>query len=136
MSVGDRSQKRKRNWRPLRHPTEKGEGRGRFDAVAEILSSLASSVAFFSICILIVLAWIIGLVVGLAASSENALTGTMSAMTLLLVAVLKNSERRAEGAMQLKLDAIASALLADRGTGPGIGTKNELEDAVGLHEEL
>jgi hypothetical protein len=38
--------------------------------------------------------------------------------------------------MQLKLDAIASALLADRGQGLGIETNGELEDAVGLHEEL
>lgn len=43
--------------------------------------------------------------------AESALTGTMSALTLLLVALLKNSELRAERAMQLK-------------------------DAVRLHEEL
>ena len=126
----------RRNWRLLRHPTERGEGRGRFDAIAEIASNLASSGVFFSVCVLIVLAWIVGLIVGLASATESALTGTMSAMTLLLVAVLKNSERRSERAMQLKLDAIASALLEDRGHGPGVGTKNELEDAVRLHEEL
>ena len=124
------------SWRLLRHPTERREGRGRFDAAAEIASNLASSSLFFSICLLLVLAWIVGLIVGLANATESNLTGTMAAMTLLLVAVLKNSERRAERAMQLKLDAIASALLEDRGHGPGGKTKAELEEAVRLHEEL
>jgi hypothetical protein len=125
-----------RNWRLLRHPTERGEGRGRFDATAEIASNLASSSLFFSVCLLIVLVWIVGLMVGLSSATESDLTGTMSAMTLLLVAVLKNSELRAERAMQLKLDAIASALLEDRGHGPGGDTKADLEEAVRLHEEL
>jgi Predicted small integral membrane protein len=124
------------SWRLLRHPTERGEGRGRFDATAEIASNLASSGLFFSICLLIVIVWIAGLIVGLPSATESDLTGAMSAMTLLLVAVLKNSERRAERAMQLKLDAIASALLEDRGHGPAGETKTELEEAVRLHEEL
>jgi low affinity Fe/Cu permease len=136
MSPRDTGPRRPRRWRLLRHPTERGEGRGRFDATAEIASNVASSALFFSICLLIVIAWIVGLMAGLASATESALTGAMSAMTLLLVAVLKNSERRAERAMQLKLDAIASALLEDRGHGPGGETKTELEDAVRLHEEL
>jgi low affinity Fe/Cu permease len=134
-SGGDRPARRK-GWRLLRHPTERGEGRGRFDATAEIASNLASSSLFFSVCLLIVIVWIAGLTVGLASATESDLTGAMTAMTLLLVAVLKNSERRAERAMQLKLDAIASALLEDRGHGPGGKTKAELEEAVRLHEEL
>jgi hypothetical protein len=127
---------RPKDWRILRHPTERGEGRGRFDAAAEIASNLASSSLFFSLCLLVVLVWIVGLVVGLPGATESDLTGTMSAMTLLLVAVLKNSELRAERAMQLKLDAIASALLEDRGQGPDGETKADLEEAVRLHEEL
>jgi low affinity Fe/Cu permease len=62
-----------------------------------------------------------------ASATESNLTGTMAAMTLLLVSVLKNSERRAERAMQLKLDAIASALLEDRGHGLDGRTEAELE---------
>src|SRR6201996_8875324 len=123
-------------WRLLRHPTERGEGRGRFAAAAEIASNLASSSLFFTICLLIVFAWVVGLVIGLPTATESDLTGTMSAMTLLLVAVLKNSELRAERAMQLKLDAIAAALLEDRGHGHDADTKADLEDAVRLHEEL
>ncbi len=96
-------QPRSRYRRLLRHPAERGEG---------------------SICLLILLAWIVGLIVGLASATESDLTGVMSAMTLLLVALLKNSERRAERAMQLKLDAIVSALLADRGSGTQRGNQN------------
>jgi low affinity Fe/Cu permease len=120
----------------LRHPTDRGEGRGRFDALAEVASNLASSGMFFSLCFAILTIWVVGLIVGFAGNTESALTGTMSALTLLLVALLKNSELRGERAMQLKLDAIVSALLEDRGVGPDAETKRELEDAVRLHEEL
>lgn len=123
-------------WRLLRHPTERNEEPGRFEAAAEIASNLASSSIFFSICILVIAVWIVGLVIGLPDSTESDITGSMTAMTLLLVAVLKNSERRAERAMQLKLDAIAAALLEDRGSGPGREAKAELEEAVRLHEEI
>lgn len=60
----------------------------------------------------------------------------MTALTLLLVAVLKNSERRAERAMPLKLDAIAAALLDERGDHLDAETKSDLEEAVRLHEEM
>jgi low affinity Fe/Cu permease len=123
-------------WSLLRHPTERQEGRGRFDSLAETASNLASSGTFFSICVAILFVWILGLILGFAAGTESALTGTMSAVTLLLVALLKNSELRADRAMQLKLDAIASALLEDRGSGPDAESRQELEEAVRLHEEL
>jgi low affinity Fe/Cu permease len=134
--TGGARQENRRDWTALRHPTERGEGRGRFDTIAEVASYLASSSFFFSACLLIVLAWIVGLVIGLPSATEADLTGSMSAMTLLLVAVLKNSELRAERAMQLKLDAIVVALLEDRGHGAGAHTRADLEDAVRLHEEL
>ena len=127
---------RQSQWNPLSHPTDKGEGRGRFAKSAEAASNFASSGLFFSICFAILAIWLVGLVAGFARGTETALTGAMSALTLLLVALLKNSELRAERAMQLKLDAIASALLEDRGKGPDANTKQELKDAVRLHEEL
>jgi low affinity Fe/Cu permease len=60
----------------------------------------------------------------------------MSAVTLLLVALLKNSELRADRAMQLKLDAIAAALLEVRGPDLDADGRKDLEEAVRLHEEL
>lgn len=131
---GDRSSR----WGILRHPTERGgDGQSRFDLAAEFASNLASSSFFFSICAGLVAVWAIGLVIGLSGATENDLVGAMAALTLMLVALLKNSELRAERAMQLKLDAIAAALL----DGPGgrdldRETREELEDAVRLHEEI
>jgi low affinity Fe/Cu permease len=119
-----------------RHPTERGEGRGRFDTVAESVSNLASSGLFFSICFLIIGVWVVGLIFGFANGTENALTGAMTGLTLLLVALLKNSELRAERAMQLKLDAIAAAMLRDSSSGLDTAARSDLEDAVRLHEEL
>jgi hypothetical protein len=118
------------------HPTERGEGRGRFDNLAGAASNFASSGFFFALCFLILAVWLLGLVLGFASGTESALTGSMSALTLLLVALLKNSELRAERAMQLKLDAIAAALLdhGDRELKPG--ARSDLEEAVGLHEEI
>jgi low affinity Fe/Cu permease len=120
------------------HPTERGrgDGRGRFATIAGAASNFASSGLFFSLCFLILAVWLAGLALGFASGTENALTGTMSALTLLLVALLKNSELRAERAMQLKLDAIASALLdrSERELAPA--ARSDLEEAVGLHEEI
>lgn len=133
----DTKETRPSRWRLLRHPTERGEGRSRFDVAAEVASNLASSVVFFSICLLIAGVWVFGLVVGLPSETESDLTGAMAALTLLLVALLKNSERRAERAMQLKLDAIAAALLEQRRDGAtDRATDTELEEAVRLHEEI
>jgi hypothetical protein len=56
----------------LRRPNEKEDGRGRFDAAAEVLANLASSAVFFSLCLLNLLTWLIGLVIGLGSSTESA----------------------------------------------------------------
>jgi low affinity Fe/Cu permease len=124
-------------WNFLRHPTERGEGHSRFDRAAEVASNLASSSFFFTVCLSIAAVWAVGLVVGLPSETESDLIGAMAAMTLLLVALLKNSERRAERAMQLKLDAIAAALLDREGNGSlDRAARSDLEDAVRLHEEI
>jgi low affinity Fe/Cu permease len=126
------------SWSVLRHPTERGgEGQSRFALAAETASNLASSSLFFSVCAAVVAVWAFGLVVGLPGKVESDLIGAMAAMTLMLVALLKNSERRAERAMQLKLDAIAAALLEGQsGRSKDQSTRSELEDAVRLHEEI
>jgi low affinity Fe/Cu permease len=108
-----------------RHPTERGSGRGRFDASAEAASYFASSGVFFSLCFLLFCAWLVGLILDFGNTTENALVGAMAAVTLLLVALIKNSELRAERAMQLKLDAIAAALLESRGEELSAKTRGE-----------
>jgi len=97
----------------LRHPVDRGrdDNRGRFDRVAERASYFASSPVFFGFCILLVLAWLGGYAVGASSAYEQALGSGLTAVTLLLVALLKNAELRAEHAMQSKLDALATAML-------------------------
>jgi hypothetical protein len=53
-----------------------------------------------------------------------------------LVALLKNAELRAERAIQQKLDAIAGALLHDRVGGKAGESERDLEEAIGLHEDI
>jgi low affinity Fe/Cu permease len=124
--------------RTLRHPADRTEGveRGRFERLAESGSFLASSPFFFAVCLLVILAWIIGLIVGASDRFEVAAAGSISALTLVLVALLKNAELRSERAIQRKLDAIAKSLLQDkRGDNDG-GSERDLEEAIGVHDEI
>ena len=124
--------------RTLTHPADRTEGieRGRFERLAEHGSFLASSPFFFVVCLLVILAWIVGLIVGASDRFEVALAGLISTLTLVLVALLKNAELRSERAIQQKLDAIASSLLQDKRGGDADGSERSLEDAIGLHEEI
>jgi low affinity Fe/Cu permease len=120
----------------LEHPADRLESRrGRFDRFAERASFLASSALFFVVCVGLVITWIAGLALGASDRLEAALAGAMSALTLILVAVLKNAELRAERALQTKLDAIASSLLEDR-RGHSGDAERQLEESIGLHEEI
>ncbi|MDQ6607888.1 MAG: hypothetical protein M3Z06_15250 [Actinomycetota bacterium] len=128
----------------LEHPVDRTERRrGRpdrqrrspFDRFAQRTSFLASSSFFFVVCALLVLAWALGFAFGASDRAEAALAGLMSAVTLMLVAVVKNSELRAERAVQQKLDAIAAALLEDRRGEEG-GAEGKLETSIGMHEEI
>lgn len=87
------------------------------------------------VCALLVLAWALGFAFGASDRLEAALAGLMSAVTLMLVAVVKNSELRAERAVQQKLDAIAASLLEDRRGDRG-DAERKLETSIGLHEEI
>lgn len=97
----------------LRHPVERGSSdrRGRFDQIAQRGSYFASSPAFFGFCVLLVIAWVAGYPLGAGTAYEQALGSALTAVTLLLVALLKNAELRAEHAMQSKLDALATGML-------------------------
>jgi hypothetical protein len=122
--------------RSLEHPADRIEHRrGRFDQFAQRMSFLVSSPLFFAVCAALVLTWAIGLIVGASNRFEAGTAGLMSAVTLILVAVLKNSELRTERALQTKLDAIASSLLQDRRGHPG-DAERQLEQSIGVHEEI
>jgi low affinity Fe/Cu permease len=122
--------------RSLRHPADRIEDRrGRFDQFAERASFLASSLLFFVVCVVLVLAWAVGLILGASDRFVAATAGGMSAVTLILVAVLKNSELRTDRALHTKLDAIASALLEERRGHEG-NAEEQLERSIGVHDEI
>ena len=80
----------------VKHPTERGsEGRTLFDRAAEAASNFSSSPAFFTVCGLLVAAWAASYLLGASDTLHHVLADAMAALTLLLVALLKNAERRA-----------------------------------------
>ena len=120
----------------VKHPIERGsEGRTLFDRAAEAASNFSSSPAFFAACGLLVAAWAASYLLAGSDTLHHLLADAMAALTLLLVALLKNAERRAEHAIQVKLDRLAEAMLAERGERPDDGAA-KLEDAVGMHDEV
>jgi len=119
-----------------RHPTERGgPGRGLFDRVAQSASNFTSSPVFFAFCVVVVALWLGTHVAGLSTEWQHLSGDAMAAITLLLLALLKNSELRAEHAVQRKLDAIAAALLEQR-EGETRKAHAALEEAIGMHEEV
>jgi low affinity Fe/Cu permease len=118
------------------HPTERGTpGRGLFDHVAQSASHFTSSPSFFAFCVVVVALWLATHVAGLSTEWRHLSGDAMAAITLLLLALPKNSELRAEHAVQAKLDAIAAAILEQR-EGKSSDAHAALEDAIGMHEEV
>ena len=120
-----------------RHPTERGTPgeRGLFDRVAQSASNFTSSPSFFAICAVVVALWLGTHIAGLSTEWQHLSGDAMAAITLLLLALLKNSELRAEHAVQRKLDAIAAAILEQR-EGETRDAHAALEEAIGMHEEV
>ncbi|MEU2079757.1 low affinity iron permease family protein [Streptomyces sp. NPDC013489] len=119
----------------LEHPSERGDrGRGTFERLAERASNLTSSPLFFSFCLLLVAAFIAVHAAGLSVSWQLLVGDTMVSVSLLLLALLKNAERRSDRAVQRKLDAIALALLEERRRATG-EVFDTLEEAIGMDKE-
>jgi len=121
----------------VQHPVQRGgEGRSRFDRFAEAASNLTSSPWFFTLCTALVLAWGLSYALGWSQSTRSFLGELLAALTLALVALLKNAELRSEHAVQFKLDAIAAAMLEARRDGDDHEADEELEHAIGRHKEV
>jgi low affinity Fe/Cu permease len=114
-----------------KHPAE--DDRGTFEELAERASNFTSSPAFFSGCGLLAALWAASFAAG--DTAHHVAGDLMAAVTLLLLALLKNAERRAEAAVQQKLDAIAAALLEQR-RGNETAAQEDLAEAIGLHDEV
>ncbi|MFJ7280174.1 low affinity iron permease family protein [Kitasatospora sp. NPDC098663] len=121
----------------FQHPAcERQDGRrGRFEQFAELASNFTSSPVFATLCLGLVVAFVAVHVAGLSFKWQLVAGDAMGAVTLLLLAMLKNSERRAEHAVQRKLDAIARALLEQQ-EGQRGQAHEDLKAAIRMEERL
>ncbi|EFL13111.1 hypothetical protein [Streptomyces sp. C] len=121
----------------FRHPAKKSEeGRaGRFERLAELASNFTSSAVFSALCVALVGCLIVVHVLGLPMEWQHLAGDSIGAVSLLTLALLKNSERRAEHAIQRKLDAIAAALLEEQ-QGKDGRAHEDLESAIRMEERL
>ncbi|MET8450873.1 low affinity iron permease family protein [Streptomyces sp. NPDC005209] len=118
------------------HPAERSRnGRGWFERLAEEASNFTSSMVFYGLCLALVAAFIAIHVAGLALGWQLFIGDVMTSVNLLLLALLKNSERRAEHAIQRKLDSIAAALLAQK-EGEAGQAHEDLRKAIRMEEKL
>ncbi|MEU6310922.1 low affinity iron permease family protein [Streptomyces sp. NPDC047014] len=119
------------------HPAEKKDGKqglGRFEKLAELASNFTSSAAFSVFCVLLVATYLTVHLLHLETTWQHLVGDAMGAVSLLLLALLKNSERRAEHAIQLKLNAIAAALLEQQEGEWGQAHK-DLQEAIGVEDQ-
>ena len=121
-------------------PTEVSERVGFFDRFAGWASHVASRATFFAFCVLLIVIWAPSiLVIGNVDTWQLIINTATTCITFLMVALLQNSQTRADQAVQHKLNAIADGLgdlmshLADGG-GDGDLRQDmvELRRAVGL----
>ena len=111
-----------------------------FDRFAEAASEFTSHAVFFIGCALVVLLWLPSyFIIGNLNTWQLIINTLTTIITFLLVALLQNSQRRSEQAVQLKLDAIAdgvadlvSSVGGNRGGGNSLASDiQELRAAIG-----
>ena len=119
----------------IEHPADRGgDERGRFERFAESASKFTSSPVFFVFCLALVSLTVALHVAGVEVTWLLFAGESMTAVTLMLLALLKNSELRADRAIQRKLDAIAADLLEAQDA-PGKAHEN-LKDVIRLEDEI
>ena len=92
-------------------PSDVDERLSLFDRFATYTSERVSKAWFFGLCALLVLIWVPTLWLWPSIDGWALVINTFtSTLTFLLVALLQNTETRAENATQRKLNAIADAL--------------------------
>lgn len=115
-----------------------------FDRFAEAASEFTSHAVFFIGCALVVVLWLPSYFIIRNLNTWQLIINTLTTIiTFLLVALLQNSQRRSEQAVQLKLDALVKGLAdlvsnvgGSRGGGDAFGADvKELHAAVGAEQE-
>jgi low affinity Fe/Cu permease len=124
-------------WRMKR---DDGQSAGRFDRFAGAASKVVSRAPFFCACVVLVLVWFPTLFVFAVNTSQLIINTITTIITFLLVALLQNSQRRSDEALQEKLNAVADALADLMESQSGESKKGlaadvkDLRDAVGLED--
>jgi low affinity Fe/Cu permease len=116
-------------------PSEVSDDLGVFDRFAEGASRLASRAWFFCFCVLLVVIWAPSIIFIRNIDTWQLIINTLTTIvTFLMVALLQNSQTRADQAVQHKLNAIADALSDLMHEDGQEKDAAELRDAVGLEE--
>jgi low affinity Fe/Cu permease len=116
-------------------PADVSEHVGWFDQFATAASKFVSRAWFFAFCVLLVVIWAPSIAVIHSISTWQLIINTLTTIiTFLLVALLQNTQERADRATQDKLNAI-SAALAKIASAQGLKKDaDELRAAVGLED--
>jgi low affinity Fe/Cu permease len=121
-------------------PTDVTPDLSLFDRFATAAATVSSRAVFFAACVLVVVIWAPSYFLNKDLNTWQLIINTLTTIvTFLLVALLQNTQTRAEAAIQHKLNAIADAmadlmreLAADR---PRLDQdRRELVAAVGLED--
>jgi low affinity Fe/Cu permease len=105
-----------------------------FDRFATASARVVSSAWFFAGCVLLVVVWLPSFFAFPDVDTwQLAINSPTTVITFLLVALLQNTQSRADAAVQRKLNAIADAL-ADLMEHQHPGDASELRAAVGLEQ--
>ena len=120
-------------------PTQVSGDRSLFDRFADRANTVVSRAPFFAFCVLLVILWLPSYFAFGSIDTWQLIINTITTIvTFLLVALLQNSQTRADQAVQQKLNAIADGL-ADlmaaqhKGRSQDLGHDiEELRAAVGL----
>lgn len=118
-------------------PSDVTDHLGFFDSFATSASRFFSNAWFFAFCVLLVVLWAPSyFVLGNLDTWQLIINTVTTIVTFLMVALLQNSQTRADDALQDKLNAI-SAALGELMTKSGIdhSSVHELRMAVGLEDK-
>ncbi|AMW20016.1 hypothetical protein BKG83_23045 [Mycobacteroides chelonae] len=128
---------------PAVYPSEVNQRLSAFDKFATLMSGYVSQPWFFVMCVLIVVLWAPTFVLFNIDTWQLIINTLTTIITFLLVALLQNTQRRSDNAVQQKLNGIADGL-ADIADALGQMNPNlarqlsrdraDLLDAVGLEE--
>jgi len=118
-------------------PSDVSDHVGLFDGFATHASRFFSNAWFFAFCVLLVLLWAPSFfVLGSLDTWQLIINTVTTIVTFLMVALLQNSQTRADDALQDKLNAI-SAALGELMAHSGVADDyiHELRKAVGIEEK-